>query len=170
MAQQPLLCHYWKYSPRAHSKYKQMIIVFCPMQWIKSVSGQKKIWQKLLTRIFSLCHALCLTYFAANLRTGVFFFWIWNVYYALVCIIVEIVEISIWWQSCLSKISLHLVFLIQWPADLFKIFWHIFSWNLMANSQLKSGGRFLVEIHWELLETVLYWRRLRSPQTTILPT
>ena len=41
----------------------------------------------------------------------------------------------------------------------------------MVDFQSKSGGRFLVEIHWELLETVLYWRRLRSPPPkTTLPT
>ena len=51
----------------------------------------------------------------------------------------------------------------QFGDFFFKISWHIFSWNLVVESQLKSGGRFLVEIRWELLETVLYWSRLRSP-------
>ena len=54
----------------------------------------------------------------------------------------------------------------QFGDFFFKISWHIFSWNLVVDSQLKSGGRFLVEIRWELLETVLYWSRLRSPPAT----
>ena len=35
--------------------------------------------------------------------------------------------------------------------------------SLNPESRLKSSGRFLVEIHGELLETVLYWRRQGSP-------
>ena len=35
--------------------------------------------------------------------------------------------------------------------------------SLKPESRLKSSGRFLVEIHGELLETVLYWRRQGSP-------
>ena len=42
--------------------------------------------------------------------------------------------------------------------------------SLKPESRLKSSGRFLVEIHGELLETVLYWRRqgsLPPPHTHI---